>query len=178
MGCFKSKKNANIGEEVKQVYEYQTQLITDENKLYKEIDQLFHEFDKDNDLSLDKEEFLNSLNELKRRYKTNIPVHERIQSFTEQLDLVKGKRFTKEEYRITLSSVVLDDFTVNELIDLFKTFDKKKDGRICAQELIHTFKKLGLNITKDIANELIEEASFGDSGKIDFEEFARALLAK
>jgi calcium-binding protein CML len=177
MGCFKSKKNANP-EEVKQVYEYQTQLIKEENTLYKEIDQLFHEFDKDNDLSLDKDEFFNSLTELMRRNKNNIMIRERIQSFIEQLELPKGKRFTKEEYRITLSSIVLEEFTVNELIDLFKTFDKKKDGRICPQELMHSFKKLGLNITKDIANELIEEASFGDSGKIDFEEFARALLAK
>ena len=40
------------------------------------------------------------------------------------------------------------------------------------------FKNLGLPINDEIANELIEEASFGNREEIDFEEFCRAILSK
>ena len=43
MGCFKSKKSKASEEEINKIYESQPEIITEENKLYKEIDQLFHE---------------------------------------------------------------------------------------------------------------------------------------
>lgn len=178
MGCFKSKNNATNDEEIKKVYASQSELIKEENKLYKEIDQLFHEHDKDNDIQLDKEEFTNAITEYMRRNINNLELKERLETFIEQMIIPKRKKFTKEEFRIVMSSVAFEDFTINELIDLFKTFDKKKDGKICAQELIHTFKNLGLNVSKEIAHELIREASYGNQDFIDFEEFARAVLSK
>ena len=176
MGCWKSKKPKV--EEQKQVYASQWDIIKEENKLYKEIDQLFHEHDKDNDLNLDKEEFIAAITEYLKRNKGNLELTERLESFIGQMIIPKRKKFTKEEFRIIMSSVAFEDFTINEMIDLFKTFDKKKDGKICAQELIHIFKNLGLNINKEIAGELIREASYANQDQIDFEEFARAILSK
>lgn len=176
MGCLKSKKPAP--EEQKLVYSSQMEIIKEENKLYKEIDQLFHEHDKDNDLNLSKEEFITAINEYLKRNRSNFELCTRLESFIQQMIIPKRKKFTKEEFRIVMSSVAFEDFTINEMIDLFKTFDKKKDGRICVQELIHVFKNLGLNISKEIADELIKEASFANQEHIDFEEFARAILSK
>jgi Ca2+-binding EF-hand superfamily protein len=176
MGCLKSKGPAV--EEQRQVYSSQMEIIKEENKMYKEIDQLFHEHDKDNDLNLNKEEFTMAINEYLKRNRNNFELCARLESFIQQMIIPKRKKFTKEEFRIVMSSVAFEDFTINEMIDLFKTFDKKKDGRICVQELIHVFKNLGLNINKDIAYELIKEASYANQDQIDFEEFARAILSK
>jgi Ca2+-binding EF-hand superfamily protein len=176
MGCFKSKK-IKI-EELNSVYDSQWDIIKEENKLYKEIDQLFHEHDKDNDLNLDGDEFTSAITEFLKRNKHDSDVKERVESFIEQMIISKRKKFTKDEFRIIMSSVAFEDFTINEMIDLFKTFDKKKDGKICPQELVHTFKNLGLNINKDIASELIREASYSNQEQIDFEEFARAILSR
>lgn len=67
---------------------------------------------------------------------------------------------------------------LNELIHLFKSFDKKKDGKICANEIKHFFKNLGLVIDDDVANQLITEASLSKRSYLDFEEFIRAIIAK
>lgn len=179
MGIFKSKSNAKEEEaEIKEAYASQSDLIKEENKLYKEIDQLFHEHDYDNDLSLDKEEFLTAVNNYMKRNQHNRELKEKLENFLSQMIVPKRKKFNKDEFRIVMSSVVFEDFTLNELIDLFKTFDKKKDGKICFQELMHTFKNLGLNIQKETAQELIKEASYGNPEFIDFEEFCRVILAK
>ena len=173
MGCFKSKKTK---EENAQVYSIQWDIIKEENMMYKEIDQLFHEHDKDNDITLNTDEFTLALQDYLKRNKNDTFLKERLETFMDEMILPKNKKFSKEEFRIIMSSVVFEDFTINEMIDLFKTFDKKKDGKICSQELVHTFKNLGLNINKEIANELIKEASFANQDHIDFEEFARAIL--
>jgi len=180
MGCFKSKHKSPKEEEnkIKQIFIGQSELLKEENKIYKEIDQLFHEHDKDNDLALDKEEFNLAIKELLKRNYNNFELRGRIELFIEQMVIPKRKKFTKEEFRIIMSSVAFEEFTLNEMIDLFKTFDKKKDGRICAQELMHIFKNLGLNINKEVANSLIKEASYSNYDHLDFEEFARAILTK
>jgi Ca2+-binding EF-hand superfamily protein len=179
MGCLKSKKSKSaVDAGIKQVFASQFDLIKEENTLYKEIDQLFHEHDRDNDLTLDKAEFLIALNDYIKRKQGDEALKERLENFVEQMEIPKRKKFSKDEFRIIMSSVVFEDFTINEMIDLFKTFDKKKDGKICSQEVIHLFKNLGMNISKDIANEMIKEASYGNTEFIDFEEFARAILAK
>lgn len=177
MGSFKSK-NKEEKEEDKIIFEEQSDLIKEENRLYKEIDQLFHQHDKDNDLTLDKEEFEGAYFEYMQKTANSDPLSSRMKMFYEQMEIPKKKKFNKEEFRIVMSSVVLEDFTMNEMIDLFKTFDKKKDGKICTQEIMHIFKNLGLDISQEAACKLISEASYGDNEEIDFEEFARAILAK
>ncbi len=176
MGVFNSKKKPQ--EEDKQTYSSQSDIIKEENRIYKEIDQLFHEHDKDNDLTLDKDEFIAAISEFAKRSKNEPELRERLEYFIEQMLIPKKKKISKEEFRIIMSSVAFEDLTINEVVDLFKTFDKKKDGIITGEEIIHTFKNLGLNITKEVAGELIKEASNGDSEHIDFEEFIRAMLSR
>jgi calmodulin len=176
MGLFSSKPKTE--QEDEQVYSSQSNIIKEENKIYKDIDQLFHEHDKDNDLCLDKEEFTIAITEYSKRSKNDPELRERLEYFIEQMLIPKNKKFSKDEFRIIMSSVCFEDLTMNEVVDLFKTFDKRKDGKINENEIVHTFKNLGLNITTDIARELIKEASYGDEEHIDFEEFIRIILSR
>lgn len=177
MGCFKSKTQKEGQEQVK-VFPEQAKMIMEENKLYREIDQLFHEYEKNNDKTLDREEFTEAIKEYYKRNQNNIELKERLEIFIDQMVIDSKKIFTKQEFRIILSSIVFDEFTINELIDLFKTFDKKKDGLIDKQEIMYVFKNLGLEILDETAVEMIMEARLNRSSAIDFEEFARAILAK
>jgi Ca2+-binding EF-hand superfamily protein len=177
MGCFKSK-SLKEGEEPAKVFPEQAKMMLEENKLYKEIDQLFHEFERNNDRTLDREEFTDAIKEFHKRNLNNKELRERVEMFIDQMVIDKKKIFTKDEFRIIMSSIVFEEFTINELIDLFKTFDKKKDGVIDKQEIMYVFKNLGLEILDETAAEMIMEAKLNKSHTIDFEEFARAILAK
>jgi len=177
MGCLKSKL-AKEDEEPVKIFPEQAKMMMEENKLYRDIDQLFHEFERNNDFTLDREEFIEAITEFHKRNMNNKEVRDRLEMFIDQMVIDKRKVFTKDEFRIVMSSIVFDDFTINELIDLFKTFDKKKDGVIDKQEIIYIFKNLGLEILDETAVEMIMEARLSASSHLDFEEFARAVLAK
>ena len=204
MGCFKSKKTSNKNDKsdnksnksnksnlfnsnnkdttdkqtTKVFSELSDEILQEETKLYKEIDQLFHEFDTNNNLCLENFEFFKCLDILIERKKNEPIVRDRLVEFKNQVIVSKNKKIYKDEFRIILSSVLLEQFTVNELIEMFKTFDKKRDAKICASELVHIFKNLGVNITLEIAKNLIAEASYNGNNYIDFEEFVRVMLAK
>ena len=177
MGCFKSKIQKE-GEDKAKAFPEQVKMIMEENKLYREIDQLFHEYEKNNDQTLDSDEFTDAINEYFKRNQNNKDIKERLEIFINQMVLDKKRIITKQEFRIIMSSIVFEEFTINELIELFKTFDKKKDGLIDKQEIMYVFKNLGLEILDETAAEMILEARLSRSNAIDFEEFARAILAK
>ena len=119
-----------------------------------------------------------AINEFLERKKNNQILKEKIESINAQLDVESLNKVTLEEFRILFSSFIYEDIMLNELIHLFKTFDKKKDGKICAYEIKHIFKNLGLAIDDDVANQLVAEASLSKRNFIDFEEFIRAIISK
>ena len=60
---------------------------------------------------------------------------------------------------------------LNELKEVFKTFDKDGDGTIDVEELGTALRSLGQNPTKEEVRKLIDETDKDGSGHIDFPEF-------
>ncbi len=178
MGCIKSKKDNEIEQKKELFDEINEEVSRFENAQYNEIDKLFHEFDVNNNNYMDGKEFTQCLDKLIKRYESNPDMKQRIIDFKDQLIPNENVILTKEKFRVLLGSVLIDNFTMNELIELFSLFDKRKDAKICSHELIHVFKNLGVNIDIEIANELVKEASYNGNEYIDFEEFARVMLSK
>ena len=98
MGCFKSK-GADEKQQVK-LFDFQNELVKQENVLYKDIDQLFHEFDKNNDLELDCDEFQTALDTYLSRNKENLDLYTRVYAFRSQVIFNRNKKFRKEEFII------------------------------------------------------------------------------
>lgn len=180
MGCFKSKPKQNEeADKKKQMFsDVNEEILRIENNMYKEIDQYFHEYDTNNNQYLDSSEFMSCLEMIIKRKEDQPEVKTKLVEFKNQLILSKNKTLSKDQFRTIISSIIIDNFTMNELIEMFRIFDKKKDAKICEQELIHIFKNLGVEIDKEVAKELIKEASYNGNEYIDFEEFARVMLSK
>ena len=177
MGCFKSKeKKEKIGQ--KYIFDYQEEINIEENQRYKEIDQLFYEHNKSNDGFLNRDELLNDIAEYSKRKNNDKDLKLKIESIRSQLDVENLNKVSFEAFRILFSSIIYENIMLTELIHLFKSFDKKKDGMICSNEIKHLFKNLGLNIDDEIANQLVMEASLSRRNFIDFEEFIRVIIAK
>lgn len=174
--CLKKKDNSK-NKEITIFNTLGEEILKKENEIYKEIDQIFHEFDHNNNMHLEAQELNNCLNELIKRKKDNKEIKQRIEDFQSQMILDNSKSFTKEQFRIILSSILLDNITLSEIIELFRIFDKKEDGVICMDEIIHNMKNLGLSIDGNTAKKLIEEASLTGNPHLDFEEFTRMLLS-
>lgn len=181
MGSYLRKTAKEIDEEEKRektFFGFENNLIQNETKLYFEVDELFSKHDTDNDGVINKEEFVLSLKEALLRNKKNSEVKERIEAFMEQMIIPEDKSFTVQSYRSIMSPILVEEFTMNEMIDLFKTFDKKKIGLISARDLTDVFQSLGSELALDTAQAMIKEASVNNVDCIDFEEFCRVILSK
>lgn len=177
MGCLKSKeKQDKLGQ--KYIFDYQEEINIEENQKYKEIDQLFYEHNKSNSGYLTSAELNEAVNEFHKRKSNDPELKLKIESIIAQLDFENVNKVTLEGFRTLFSSILYENIMLNELIHLFKAFDKKKDGKICANEIKHIFKNLGLNIDDDVSAQLVAEASLSKRNFIDFEEFIRAIIAK
>jgi calmodulin len=66
----------------------------------------------------------------------------------------------------------------DELKEAFKVFDKDQDGLISAAELRHVMTSLGEKLTDEEVDEMIKEADVDGDGQVNYEDFARMMLAK
>ncbi|XP_068205539.1 uncharacterized protein [Palaemon carinicauda] len=62
-----------------------------------------------------------------------------------------------------------------ELRDAFKIFDKHGRGYICASDLRAVLQCLGEDLSEEEIEDMIREVDIDGDGRIDFEEFVKAL---
>ena len=65
-----------------------------------------------------------------------------------------------------------------DIIEVFKIFDRDGNGFISAGELRHVLNNLDEPVTDDEANEIIEEADTDGDGQINYEEFVRMITGE
>ena len=71
-----------------------------------------------------------------------------------------------------------DEVCFENMIDVFKCFDKNLVGEVGSDEIRHVFGKLGMNLTIEEARELIQEGDTDGDEVMDFEEYIKIMLAK
>mmetsp|Transcript_17434 Transcript_17434/g.16634 ORF Transcript_17434/g.16634 Transcript_17434/m.16634 type:complete len:99 (+) Transcript_17434:178-474(+) len=67
---------------------------------------------------------------------------------------------------------------VEELVEVFKIFDKNNDGIVDIYDLAVVFKELGEKISDEDLREMIEEHDHDNDKALNFEEFVRMMMAK
>lgn len=65
-----------------------------------------------------------------------------------------------------------------ELVEVFKIFDKDNNGHIDWYDLAVVFKELGEKVTDEDLKEMIEEHDYDNDRALSFEEFVRMMMAK
>ncbi|XP_045115545.1 neo-calmodulin-like [Portunus trituberculatus] len=111
-----------------------------------------------------------------------------------------GQFATEEELRVMVDEVDIDGdgtFSFNEFVeivcnmggggerpaedeekelrDAFKIFDKHERGYICASDLRAVLQCLGEDLSEEEIEDMIREVDIDGDGRIDFEEFVKAL---
>ncbi len=146
-----------------------------EKKKYGEIDQFFHKFDSQGNGALDDKEFEEAI-------KAYISMHpekkNNLNDLLNNLEIGNSSQIRITEFRKIMIAYLTDDVSIENLIDVYRCFDKNLMGSVGASELKHVFSKLGLNISNEEALELVREADADDDGSIDFEEFVKMMISK
>ena len=65
-----------------------------------------------------------------------------------------------------------------ELVEVFKIFDKDDNGTVDWYDLKEIFKELGEIVTDEDLKEMIEEHDHNGDQALNFEEFVRMMMAK
>ena len=69
----------------------------------------------------------------------------------------------------------LDDEQIAELREIFRSFDRNKDGSLTQLELGSLLRSLGLKPSPDQLEDLIQKADTNSNGLIEFSEFVRLV---
>lgn len=166
MGSGESKLNAiNAGDNSSDV-----DYVAKENS---EFDQLFTKYD------LNSDGFLNA-NEVTEAIKHHSNVKPELKNDLLELlnEMEMNKPINRDDFR-EMMNIYTGKTTNNEnIIDVFKTFDKNLSGSITEKEICHVFGKIGLNLNEEQGKTLIKEADKDGDGYLDFEEFLRIIISK
>ena len=63
-----------------------------------------------------------------------------------------------------------------ELVEIFKIFDKDGDGKISVQDLMGQFEKLGDPIKEEDAKKMIKHCDVDNDGVFNFTEFLKIMM--
>ena len=143
---------------------------------YGEYDILFSRFDVNRSYELDGEEMIEALNSYVQKHPEK---EEQIKNMLKSIDITSSSKITMDEFRILMLSYVGEDIKDEEiLIEIYKYFDKNLSGEIGVEELIHVFNRLGLNLSRKDAEELIADVDMDGAKDINFMEFCKIMLSK
>ena len=175
MGATLNLVKLNGANEEDDIEKRNKELEEKEKAKYGEIDSFFYKCDGDGNNSLDDEEFeqaIKSYMELHPEKKTNMA------ELLNDLDVGAGNLIYLEDFRKIMLAYLSDDVALENVVDVYRSFDKACSGGISAAELKHVFSKLGLNISNEEADELVREADSDGDGGVDFEEFLKMMISK
>ena len=145
-----------------------------EKKKYGEFDELYERVRAGTD-------FLNrdKIKSAVKQYSVNHKEYsDNLDELMNQIEINEQRGISKEEFRMLMSSFTSNKEPLEELIDVYKIFDKNLSGEIGHNEIVHVFSNLGMNLSEDDAKKLVEEADHDNDQTIDFEEFVRIMVSK
>ena len=90
---------------------------------------------------------------------------------TKQIDPSESGVIKWENMRLVMEDRLKEVDTYEDLIEQFKKLDKDSDGKIPAPEYKQYMKNMGVKMTEDQINEMMEEADAKGEGIVDMETF-------
>ncbi|KAL7643168.1 UNVERIFIED_CONTAM: hypothetical protein RMT77_006458 [Armadillidium vulgare] len=141
----------------------------------KEFREAFRFFDKDGDGSIDKQELGRVMRSLGQ-----FATEEELREMLDEIDIDGDGTFSFNEFvdivcnvgRPTERSVEDEE---KELRDAFRIFDKHGRGYISASDLRAVLRCLGEDLSEEEIEDMIREVDIDGDGRIDFNEFVKAL---
>jgi len=132
---------------------------------------VFHQFDKDGDNEISKDDLAKILADLGAA-----PNNEDIDKMMEMLNVDKNGYINFGEFLKLLEQTKFS--TDEQLMQTFKYFDKDHNGFIDDEELIDLMATVGVKLNKTEAQNMIKQIDTNGNGLIDFDEFKNMMQYK
>ncbi|KAD5317339.1 hypothetical protein E3N88_17285 [Mikania micrantha] len=140
-----------------------------------ELREVFRSFDRNNDGSLTQLELGSLLRSLGLT-----PSPDQLDALIQKADTNSNGFVEFSEFVALVSPELLpakSPYTDDQLKQLFKMFDRDGNGYITAAELAHSMAELGHALTAEELTGMIKEADTDGDGRINFQEFSRAITS-
>ena len=133
----------------------------------------FNNFDKDQD-------GLISYQELKELMKqtTKSFIEADLQDLLYETDINEKGQINCKTYIDIISKLNRKNDTDDEIIEVFKIFDKDNSGLISTKKIMDVFLKIDENIKEEEVLQIIKECDIDQDGYLNFEEFSHMVKNK
>ena len=133
----------------------------------------FNNFDKDQD-------GLISYQELKELMKqtTKSFIEADLQDLLNEVDINEKGQINCKTYIDIISKLNRKNDTDDEIIEVFKIFDKDNSGLISTKKIMDVFLKIDENIKEEEVLQMIKECDIDQDGYLNFEEFSHMVKNK
>ena len=118
--------------------------LDEDKKRYGEFDELYERVRGDTNY-LNREKLKSAV---KSFTDTHFENSDNLQEMINQIEINEQTGISKEEFRMIMAQFTSNKEPLEELIDVYKIFDKNLSGEIGHQEICHVFSNLGIMISK------------------------------
>jgi calmodulin len=105
------------------------------------------------------------------------PTEAELQDMINEVDADGNGTIEFPEFLTLMARKIRNEDTDEELIEVFKLFDRDANGFISALELRQALTNLGEKLTDEEVDEMIREADVDGDGQINYQEFLE-MMAK
>jgi calmodulin len=103
------------------------------------------------------------------------PTEQELQDIINEVDADGDGDINFREFVTVMATKMNDIAKAREVEEMFRIFDKDRNGFISAAELRHIMFNLGEELTDEEVDEMIREADIDGDGQINYDEFCKVL---
>ena len=104
------------------------------------------------------------------------PSPQELEEMIAEVDTDGSKTIEFTEFVDMMQKQLLEKNIEEEVREAFAAFDKDKDGKITAAELLHVLKNIGDPMAQEDIDEMIAEADINKDGIIDYVDFVHRMI--
>ena len=133
----------------------------------------FNNFDKDQDGLISYQELKELMKQTSKSF-----IEADLQDLLNEADINEKGQINCKTYIDIISKLNRKNDTDDEIIEVFKIFDKDNSGLISTKKIMDVFLKIDENIKEEEVLQMIKECDIDQDGYLNFEEFSHMVKNK
>ena len=133
----------------------------------------FNNFDKDQDGLISYQELKELMKQTSKSF-----IEADLQDLLNETDINEKGQINCKTYIDIISKLNRKNDTDDEIIEVFKIFDKDNSGLISTKKIMDVFLKIDENIKEEEVLQMIKECDIDQDGYLNFEEFSHMVKNK